>query len=115
MLIYIMGRGHSGSTILDIIPGNSAQLESVGEPMAGLSRGSEGEICACGEPIQDCAHWREVHLAFAQVAGQRLGALQDWHATNPRLLLANDARPQLSFECARPLTGRFCQGLTGRP
>lgn len=86
MLIYIMGRGHSGSTILDIILGNSAQLESVGELMAGLSREGEDEICACGEPMQDCAHWREVRLAFAQLARQRPGVLQDWRGTTQALV-----------------------------
>lgn len=86
MLIYIMGRGHSGSTILDIILGNSAQLESVGELMSGLSRESKGEICACGEPMQDCPHWRKVRLAFAQIVRQRPGVLQDWRETTQALV-----------------------------
>jgi hypothetical protein len=74
-----MGRGHSGSTILDIILGNSAEIESVGELVSGLSREGRGEICACGEPMQDCTHWQRVRLAFAEIARDRLDELQDWH------------------------------------
>src|SRR5262245_53099489 len=59
MYLYIMGRGHSGSTILDILLGNSRQIESVGELLAGLSR-ADHEMCCCGETMPDCAFWREV-------------------------------------------------------
>ena len=31
MYIYIMGRAHSGSTILDVLLGNSERIHSVGE------------------------------------------------------------------------------------
>ena len=57
--LYIMGSGHSGSTILDILLGNSSQIESVGELLSGLSR-SDTEPCSCGTTMSDCAFWREV-------------------------------------------------------
>ena len=54
-----MGRGHSGSTILDILLGSSAQVESVGELIAGLSR-SDREVCSCGAAMPACPFWSEV-------------------------------------------------------
>lgn len=59
MYLYILGRGHSGSTILDILLGNSAQIESVGELIAGLSR-ADREPCSCGASMPECPFWRHV-------------------------------------------------------
>jgi hypothetical protein len=44
MYLYIVGRGHSGSMILDILLGNSSQIESVGQLLSGM-RGA-GRECA---------------------------------------------------------------------
>ena len=59
MYLYIMGRGRSGSTILDILLGNSRQIESIGELTFGLSR-ADDDPCSCGARVSDCAFWREV-------------------------------------------------------
>lgn len=59
MYIYIMGRGHSGSTVLDILLGSSPAIESVGEVVSGLSR-FDRERCACGAAMASCAFWGEV-------------------------------------------------------
>jgi hypothetical protein len=59
MYLYIMGRGHSGSTILDILLGNSSQIESVGELLSGLSS-AHRQVCSCGESLANCPFWREV-------------------------------------------------------
>lgn len=42
-----MGRGHSGSTVLDTILGNSYEIESVGEFVAGCV--SYNRSCSCGK------------------------------------------------------------------
>ena len=68
-----MGRGHSGSTILDVILGNSAAVESVGELVSGLGREVESEICACGTPMRDCPYWEAARRIFAADTGE------DWH------------------------------------
>jgi hypothetical protein len=59
MYLYIMGHGHSGSTILDILLGNSSQIESVGELLSGLGR-NDHAICSCGARMPDCPFWSEV-------------------------------------------------------
>lgn len=86
MLIYIMGRGHSGSTILDIILGNSARIESVGQLMTGLLDEEHGHVCSCGETMQDCSYWQKVREAFGTV---RKGSIEDWREAS--LALAQHA------------------------
>ncbi|MGF1477778.1 MAG: sulfotransferase [Geminicoccaceae bacterium] len=59
MYLYVMGRGRSGSTILDILLGDGRQIESVGELFFGLKRGAE-DPCSCGAPVAECPFWRDV-------------------------------------------------------
>jgi len=59
LYFYVMGRGRSGSTILDILLGNSSQIESVGELVFGLTR-ADREQCSCGQSLANCAFWSRV-------------------------------------------------------
>lgn len=60
-LLYIMGLGRSGSTVLDSLLGNHPRMIGVGElrllPTAGWKR---SEYCACGVVVDECPFWREV-------------------------------------------------------
>lgn len=69
-LLYIMGRGHSGSTVLDALLGNAESIESVGELVSGLER--EGEVCSCGTPFHKCEFWLQVRKSFEQQSNLRL-------------------------------------------
>jgi Sulfotransferase family len=62
MYLYTMGRGHSGSTLLDSLLGNSHVIESVGEVVSGLSR-ADRELCACGTTVTTCPFWNEVRAS----------------------------------------------------
>jgi len=62
--IYVMGRGQSGSTFLDVLIGNTPEVEGVGELVSGLNRG-EDEICSCGETLGNCSYWSAVRKAYA--------------------------------------------------
>lgn len=64
--IYIAGRGHSGSTMLDVMLGNAKQIESVGELISGMGR-YEG-LCSCGEEFQNCSYWSNVRKKFEEAA-----------------------------------------------
>ena len=68
MYIYIMGRGHSGSTILDIMLGQCRDIVSVGELVSGLQRHADGGTCACGASMHDCEFWQEVKRAFEKTS-----------------------------------------------
>lgn len=66
-VIYIVGTGHSGSTLLDLILGSHTRIESVGElvtfndyfaaggPLAHARRG-----CTCGRHVEHCPYWERV-------------------------------------------------------
>jgi len=60
MIIYIAGRGHSGSTILDILLSQSKDIHSSGQIAAGLSREAKGSVCSCGESTTTCGFWVNV-------------------------------------------------------
>jgi Sulfotransferase family len=64
MYLYVMGRGHSGSTILDILVGASASVESLGELTSGLKHYETGGHCACGALVRECPFWDEVRRRF---------------------------------------------------
>jgi hypothetical protein len=58
MYVYILGRPHSGSTILDILLGNTAEVTSVGQLVSDI--GKPANPCSCGANIGDCPFWRAV-------------------------------------------------------
>jgi len=74
-LIYIMGRGHSGSTVLDALLGNADSIESVGELVSGLCR--EGEVCSCVAPFNKCEFWSQVRTEFEMRANMSLEEAAD--------------------------------------
>lgn len=67
--VYIMGRGHSGSTAIDAIIGNSVDIESVGELVSGLDRYPD-EVVATGEKISESDYWKSVFSAVEKTTGK---------------------------------------------
>lgn len=63
-VIYIMGRGHSGSTVFDAILGNSPEIESVGELVSAIAKPERQ--CSCGLPLKDCSYWTKVKDKFEE-------------------------------------------------
>lgn len=67
-LIYILGGGHSGSTVLSMILGTAPPIFNAGEiKFYGHHQDSEsprwqevGNICMCGQAAARCPFWREV-------------------------------------------------------
>lgn len=69
-VIYIVGSGHSGSTLLDCIISNNQNVFSAGElsfynviknqqPHI-KTRHRKGVFCACGKKMLNCGFWRKV-------------------------------------------------------
>lgn len=56
-VLYIAGNGHSGSTLLDIILGNSPSVFSSGELTFITRESIDEEYCSCGEVIGNCKLW----------------------------------------------------------
>jgi len=66
-IIYILGGGHSGSTLLDLILGSTEQAFSVGELMfLDYYKGYKfrhlayGRVCSCEENFDDCPFWSTI-------------------------------------------------------
>lgn len=60
-VIYILGTGRCGSTVLSNLVGSSPGYVSVGEIYYIWDRGfQENRRCGCGERFLDCPFWREV-------------------------------------------------------
>ena len=65
-IIYIMGMGRSGTTILDIVISNSSNILSCGEVTHIFRDGfKRNSACACGEKISNCELWNSVSTEFS--------------------------------------------------
>ena len=64
-VIYIMGAGRSGSTVLDTVLGNHPAVVNVGE-LVNLQRSGwqRGELCSCGAAAGVCPFWSRVRQVW---------------------------------------------------
>lgn len=71
-VLFIVGCGRSGSTILDTVLGNHAAIESVGEAchLAEKAWLSEDTYCACGKLGRECDFWAEVRRCWNRRVGE---------------------------------------------
>lgn len=67
--LYIVGRGHSGSTIFSILAGQSRDVASEGEIIVGFQDGYEAKRCANQEVFSESPFWTQVKSAFEQRTG----------------------------------------------
>ena len=59
-VIYIMGCGRSGTTILNILLGNNSGLLAVGELNRFSLSWAKNNMCSCGTPVKSCEIWRNI-------------------------------------------------------
>ena len=77
-VIYILGSGHSGSTLLDLIIGSHSYIESAGEidrfwryvSHQPPQTGEKERFCTCGQPIDQCQYWNKVRYELKQTCGK---------------------------------------------
>ncbi len=80
--VYIMGRGHSGSTVLDALLGNAENARGVGEMVMGI----DGTYpCSCGRYVLECSFWGKVKQIYDTTTGTEMS----W--TNAANLIADRA------------------------
>ncbi|MFW6025684.1 MAG: sulfotransferase [Candidatus Woesearchaeota archaeon] len=68
-VIYIVGSGHCGSTLLDLIIGSSPEVFSVGELAfyniyrnnEKYNKNSTNYICTCKKNFNECAFWKKIN------------------------------------------------------
>jgi hypothetical protein len=124
-VLYVMGLGRSGSTVLDSVLGNHPRVVGLGElrnlPRAGWQR---NEFCACGERALDCPFWSRVRERWGELAGGaeaaelwRLQAAVE-RSRNWLGLSADPPRPRDDFAAYGRRTVallRAIRGTAGRP
>ena len=59
-LVSIVGAGHSGSTLLDLVLGMNTEITSVGEISNWDEYISKNKLCSCGEPTHNCDFWSRI-------------------------------------------------------
>ncbi|MFY8148131.1 MAG: sulfotransferase [Prochlorococcaceae cyanobacterium] len=76
-VLYITSRGHSGSTLLDLLLSGHSAITSVGEIKMLPAADSSRKLCSChGLDPQECPWWRQVQDHLVQSTGLRFEDLQ---------------------------------------
>ena len=69
-VVYIMGHGYSGSTLLTFLLGTHPQIATIGElgiaPRAKEEMTAEEYLCSCRAPVRDCDFWQRVSREMAE-------------------------------------------------
>jgi hypothetical protein len=87
-IVHILGVGHSGTTLLDLLIGSHSAVTSVGEAIT-LSRNLDAR-CTCGaRPLRACPFWSAVDSALQRRHGLTLDDL-DLDAQDIDVLLAHN-------------------------
>ncbi len=78
-VVYILGSGRSGSTLLDIVLGNHPAIESVGELKELVRlRWPQNGFCSCGLRTRSCDFWPEVYTRWiAEIGDHDLSSYVD--------------------------------------
>jgi hypothetical protein len=78
-IVYIMGAGHIGSTVVDIVLGHDRHIESLGEVAKYHRYGwelDENRKCACGSSVFACPFWSEVRSRWSKAVEESDGRRQ---------------------------------------
>ena len=59
-IVYLLGAGRSGTTIMATVLGAHNQILTIGEMHQFLDYLAEDKDCSCGEGINNCMFWKEI-------------------------------------------------------
>lgn len=66
-VLYIGGAGRSGSTLLDMLLGNTPSFFSIGEARFFWEYMERGDLlCGCGAPLRECEFWSPIYFSLAE-------------------------------------------------
>ena len=69
-VLYLMGHGYSGSTLLTFLLGSHPQIATIGElgiaETAKRKTTPEQYLCSCLAPVRECAFWQRVRREMAE-------------------------------------------------
>jgi len=63
-IIYLMGAGRSGTTILASLLGANKNITTVGEMHQYLEHIIDAKTCSCGETLDKCEFWGKIHKNY---------------------------------------------------
>ena len=59
-LIYLLGAGRSGTTLLAIVLNNHQDIKAIGEMHQFVEHLKDHKQCSCGELLQSCPFWNDI-------------------------------------------------------
>jgi len=71
-VLLIVGMGHSGSTLLDLLLGAHSQIHGAGE-LARVKKDFHKRKCSCGARAAECPVWKHVFKDFDEIPDLRAG------------------------------------------
>jgi hypothetical protein len=90
-VLYIMGTGRSGTTVLEILLANNPQVVGVGEATHVFRDGFIDNVdCSCGQPTRNCPAWSAIAMRCGwddKVVGEQANLFHHiaWHSRFPLL------------------------------
>lgn len=94
-VVYIAGRGYSGSTLLDLLIGSHSGAVSLGELRALSERTRakgkrfDQERCTCGAPtLYDCPFWSHIDRRIRTTVDHDLGTIDVYDPDHNRAILS---------------------------
>jgi len=101
-LIYLLGAGRSGTTLLATLLNNLEKIETLGEMHQFYEFLEEGKNCSCGEKLQHCLVWKNIQakLSLEEISRQRkLLDEAEKHGKIPKLLFGKSVnQPYLQIQ-----------------
>lgn len=74
-VIYIVGMGRSGSTLLDLMLDSHSRVRSLGG-VRRMANALNDSACACGDPVRaQCQFWRQIEAELIREHGRGLDSL----------------------------------------
>jgi hypothetical protein len=67
-IIYIIGTGRNGSTLIDVVLGNSKKIQSTGELFNAIGAWRINKVCSCNKTVDDCPFWSKVKQLFIKTS-----------------------------------------------
>lgn len=124
-VIYILGSGHSGSTLVDLVLGSHSAIESGGEFAKYIdyvdpasARPSEKRLCTCGVAVDACPHWQAVRTRLRNEHGSDLQNTKsedpaEFQRANARVIRAILASARKEYFCDSSKQADRCWQLLG--
>lgn len=93
-IIYLLGAGRSGTTLMATVLNSNPQIQTVGEMHQFIEHMNNNKPCSCGLSLEECEVWKPIvkemnkgNLNFYKI--QQELTTKESHKNIPRLLLKN--------------------------